>query len=126
MYLVTTTERQIMSRLQQHYGGLDWHGLVVAKIQELRHSIAKDAEMFEGIYGSLDDSKSARDGQKLERTGKSATLSYKGERVLSFSVNSGAVIVDDGQDERSFPGAEDAVEHMATLMAAAVERVRSA
>jgi hypothetical protein len=116
-----------MSRLQQRYSGMGWHDLVVAKIKELRQRNDDDAEMFETIYSRLDDAKSARDGEKLERLDKqSATLSYKGTHVLSFSVDSGTVFVDDGQNESPFPSADAAIEHMATMMAAAVERNRTA
>lgn len=101
---------------------MDWYDRVVEKVKSRREQADADAEMFNDLRRYLSNPKSWRDGESLALDGDGGILSYKKKDVLTFSVKKGEVIVTGGADgEKRFTDREAALDHMAMLMAVAVE-----
>jgi hypothetical protein len=100
-----------------------WYDRVVSKLRQIEECEKSDKETFRELFKYLDNYQSKNDGEALVREGDGAAKRYKGERVFSFSVKGGKIIVHPARVEpQSFADLEQAIDRMAELMAQAAHR----
>lgn len=102
-----------------------WYDRVIEKLNAQRARSEADREWFQQVCVYTSNARGNRDGERLTRDGDTATKSYKGVEVYSFTVKDGKTTITPrasrlGVKPEIIEDREQALDRMAELLARAI------